>query len=407
VIDFYTNLPTLLHFKDATEAANFTPVPTDWHIVITDVRGSTKAIEAGKYKEVNTVGALCIAALINIARENNIEIPYVFGGDGVTVLIPPALIAPAEDALLATQSLAKSGFGLDLRVAIVPVIDVLAQDNTLTIAKIRVAIGYTQAAFGGNGLAVAEQWIKGTETYTVIPKSTPIAEADYTGFECRWSDIPSPHEETVTLMIAAQEATLGQQEATLGQQEATLGQQEATLGQQEAMQGQADTLYRQVLESIERIYGDETARHPVHASHLQLSFAPERLSIEAIARKTSVLRLRFLNFLGTLFMNMGVKSGAMDWGRYKQNLIATTDFQKIDGVLRMVISGTVRQRSQLERELEARRIAGELVYGIHVSQAALMTCLVFAYNGEQVHFVDGAEGGYALCAKAIKAQQEG
>jgi Protein of unknown function (DUF3095) len=377
VIDFYTTLPVRLRFKDATESANFTPVPTDWHVVITDVRGSTKAIEAGKYKEVNTVGALCIAALINIAREQQIEIPYVFGGDGVTVLIPPILISPAEDALLATQSLAKSGFGLDLRVAIVPVIDVLAQNNTLTIAKIRVATGYTQAAFGGNGLAVAERWVKGAETYSIVPKTTPPPEADYTGFECRWSDIPSPHEETVTLMVAAQE------------------------------QAGMDTLYRAVLETIERIYGDETARHPIHTSHLHLSNASERLCIEAIARKTSILRLRFLNFLGTIFMELGVKKGAMDWGGYKKNLIATTDFQKIDGVLRMVISGTVAQRTLLERELETRRVAGELVYGIHISQAALMTCLVFAYNGEQVHFVDGAEGGYALCAKVIKTQQEG
>jgi hypothetical protein len=377
VIDFYTDLPVLSHFKDATQSSNFTPCPTDWHIVITDVRGSTKAIEAGKYKEVNSVGALCIAALLNIARAQQIEIPYVFGGDGVTVLIPPTFIAEAEDALRATQSLAKNGFGLDLRIAIVPVLDVLAQDNTLTIAKVQVAPGYTQAAFGGNGLSVAEQWVKGTETYNILPKDAPIPDADYTGFECRWNDIPSPYEETVTLMVAAQEA----------------------------VQGRADTLYRDVLETIEHIYGDEAARHPIHPSHLHLSFAPERLGIEAIARKTSILRLRFLNSLGEWLMRLGVKDGTMDWGGYKQNLVATTDFQKIDGVLRMVISGTITQRETLETDLETRHTAGEIVYGIHVSQAALMTCLVFAYNGEQVHFVDGAEGGYALCAKAIKAQQ--
>jgi hypothetical protein len=378
-MDFYSRLPLCPHFKDATESSNFLPVPTDWHIVITDVRGSTKAIEAGKYKEVNTVGALCIAALLNIAREQQIDIPYVFGGDGVTVLIPPAVVPSAEDALLATQSLAKNGFGLDLRVAIVPVIDVLAQGNLLTIAKIQVASGYTQAAFGGNGLFIAERWVKATDTYSIVPKNTPVSEADYTGFECRWSDIPSPHEETVTLMIAAQE---------------NLDTPTNT-----------DTLYRDVLEIIERIYGDETARHPIHTANLHLSFAPERLGIEAIVHKTSVLRLRFLNFLGEWFMRLGVKKGTMDWGGYKQNLVATTDFQKIDGVLRMVISGTARQREALEAELETRRVADQLVYGIHVSKAALMTCLVFAYNGEQVHFVDGAEGGYALAAKAMKAQQ--
>jgi hypothetical protein len=42
------------------------------------------------------------------------------------------------------------------------------------------------------------------------------------------------------------------------------------------------------------------------------------------------------------------------------------------------------------------------VYGLHISDRALMTCLVFERNGRQVHFVDGADGGYALAAKEMK-----
>ncbi|MEP0899817.1 DUF3095 family protein [Nodosilinea sp. FACHB-13] len=33
---------------------------------------------------------------------------------------------------------------------------------------------------------------------------------------------------------------------------------------------------------------------------------------------------------------------------------------------------------------------------------ALMTCLVFERSGREVHFVDGADGGYALAAKPLK-----
>jgi len=32
----------------------------------------------------------------------------------------------------------------------------------------------------------------------------------------------------------------------------------------------------------------------------------------------------------------------------------------------------------------------------------LMTCLVFERHGQQVHFVDGADGGYAAAAKEMK-----
>jgi hypothetical protein len=35
---------------------------------------------------------------------------------------------------------------------------------------------------------------------------------------------------------------------------------------------------------------------------------------------------------------------------------------------------------------------------------ALLTCIVFSYNGNHVHFVDGSDGGYALAARSLKAQ---
>ena len=31
-----------------------------------------------------------------------------------------------------------------------------------------------------------------------------------------------------------------------------------------------------------------------------------------------------------------------------------------------------------------------------------MTCLVFGYDNRHVHFVDGAEGGYAMAARELK-----
>ena len=395
------------------EAANFTPVPEDWQVVITDVRGSTKAIEAGKYKEVNTVAALCIAAVLNIAREKQIEIPYVFGGDGVTLVIPPDLVDAAKDSLLATQSLARNAFNLDLRVAMVPVRDIMAAGHLLSIAKIGVAQGYSQAAFQGTGLAVAESWVKGykdttsrkgnkeDEEYALQTDSTEIPLADYTGFECRWNDIPSPHEEIVTLLVNVRE---GRQPDSLTQKRAN-NLSDNFSHNVYSHNSYSHNSYKEILDTIERIYGDETARHPLQAKQLQLAHSAKQLRAESAVRQTSVLRLQILTLMGRFSMHFGVKVGAMEWGNYKANLIATTDFQKIDGVLRMVLSGTQKQRAELERELETRHQSGEIFYGIHVSQAALMTCLVFAYDGEQVHFVDGAEGGYALAAQSLKAQQ--
>ena len=49
----------------------------------------------------------------------------------------------------------------------------------------------------------------------------------------------------------------------------------------------------------------------------------------------------------------------------------------------------------------------KIYYGMHVSQDALMTCLVNNLNdGGHIHFIDGNNGGYALAAKNMKVQQK-
>jgi hypothetical protein len=80
---FYSNLDVIHDFVDITNISFFKEVPQNWHIVLTDIKGSTKAIESGRYKDVNMVAASSITALLNLAGD--LEIPFVFGGDGVTV----------------------------------------------------------------------------------------------------------------------------------------------------------------------------------------------------------------------------------------------------------------------------------------------------------------------------------
>ena len=46
---------------------------------------------------------------------------------------------------------------------------------------------------------------------------------------------------------------------------------------------------------------------------------------------------------------------------------------------------------------------GELSYGVHLSDTALMTCLVeSATEQKHVHFIDGGEGGYTQAAQELK-----
>jgi len=379
---FYANLPVLENFVDITNGENFYPVPQDWAVIITDIADSTKAIETGKYKDVNLLGACSIIVILNLVGE--LEIPFVFGGDGASILIPPKFIPDAERALLAVQKMASEEFNLNLRIGIAP-LEAIASNYDIRIAKLRISDNYTQAILRGGGISYATTLVKDKSTNSLYsPKlNHQYAIADFSGLECRWQDIPTRHEEILSLIVQVTAPS----------------------------QTQIDNLYREVINQIDHIYGKGTECHPVVTENLQLAFQRKSLLSETrvfaafqgrIKQTLYLWKLRLINLLGLVFMTFNIKTGSFNWGDYKQIVSEATDFKKFDDVLRMVISGKTKQRHKLTDYLEKKFQEGRLVYGFHVSDRALMTCLVFERDGRQVHFVDGADGGYALAAKQMK-----
>ena len=82
-----------------------------------------------------------------------------------------------------------------------------------------------------------------------------------------------------------------------------------------------------------------------------------------------------------------------------------SDFRKFDDMLRMVIDCSSDQLSSMRDKLQVLREEHGVCYGIHESQAALMTCYTPSFSqGGHVHFIDGSNGGYAMAAKQLKAQ---
>ncbi len=54
--------------------------------------------------------------------------------------------------------------------------------------------------------------------------------------------------------------------------------------------------------------------------------------------------------------------------------------------------------------LEKARIEGRIFYGLHITDRAMITCLMHTGAGHEVHFVDAADGGYAYAAKQLKGR---
>ena len=376
---FYSDLPVLTDFVRITNHDNFVAVPDDWLIVITDVVGSTRAIEQGRYKDVNLLGACSIVSVLNIADE--VDVPFVFGGDGASLLIPPTLLGETTRSLRAIQTLAKEEFSLSLRVGIVPVWVAVNAGHPVDIAKLEISRNYRQAVFMGGGLTYATELIKNPATTDLymLDLTSSSSPANLSGLECRWQDIPSRHGETVSLLVLATQ----------------------------------NEEYRDVIEQIQLIYGAGDRHNPITRDHLSLSFSPSTLSKETKVRASTnhwlsklryLIKIQFENLLGWIFMKFKLNVCGTDWSKYQDVVAAATDYRKFDDMLRMVIAGDALQRENLTDYLEQKYRSGKLVYGLHVSDRALLTCLVFDRNGRQVHFVDGADGGYAMAAKEMRAR---
>ncbi|MEM9666869.1 MAG: DUF3095 domain-containing protein [Bacteroidota bacterium] len=379
--DFYAQLPLAPRFSDVADLDRYAPAPADWWVVISDVQGSTQAIEAGRYRQVNVVGAITIAAALNAV--GRVEIPFVFGGDGATLLVPPSCQEAVKEALLGVQATAQHEFALKLRVGLMPLRDVYAAGHQVLIGKVGISPHYAQAMFTGGGLAYAEAAIKHPAAGRAYRVEGPAQTApDYTGVECRWTHIASAHGETVSLLVAATNPN----------------------------PEEAARTYRAAIETIEHIYGSERVRHPVRIAQLRPSFDPAELAAhEPRVRRPAgwrrwwyVAKIWMQQVLLLVFIRFNVRTGDTVWRRYLPTLQQTTDVKKFDEMLRMVLAGTAAQREHLEAYLDAEYQAGRLAYGLHVADSAVMTCLVYERLGRQVHFVDGARGGYAMAAKALK-----
>lgn len=381
---FYQNLPSFSQFcSTAIAADNFVSVPDDWYIVITDVKGSTKAIEAGRYKDVNILGACSIIAVLNIAKD--LEFPFIFGGDGASMLVPRSLLAKTKEVLLATQKLACQEFDLHLRVGVVPVSTVTAANYQVKVAKVKISKKYQQAMFSGGGLTYAEELIKNPATAEIynLKSQENLVEADFSGLICPWQNIPSKEGAILSLIVKAT----------------------CTKAVENSL------VYFEFSEYLTKLYNDENLMNPIAAENLKVTLRNEDLySVVKVHSRFRgwwqkiwlLWKTKVWNFLFIWLMKFKVKIGKTDFGQNKLDVVADTDFRKFDDALRMVIPGNETQIEKLENYLEDGYQKGKLVYGLHVSKNALITCAVFQQSDNHISFIDGADGGYALAAKAMK-----
>ena len=149
------------------------------------------------------IGAACINAVLNISQKRSI--PYVFGGDGATLMVPSSDVESAARVLLGVRDLASDRFNLSLRVGVVAVAEIHRQTGPrVKVAKYRLSPGNELGVFSGGGMELAEQWIKAGDY--LLDKSYPDNDPDLSGLSCRWEPLASQNGIMLSVLMQARAA---------------------------------------------------------------------------------------------------------------------------------------------------------------------------------------------------------
>jgi hypothetical protein len=373
---FYSGLPIFRDFTHVMDPELFRPLPDDWVVGTADIVQSTKAIAENRYKAVNMAGAAVIVAVTNAMAGR--DFPFVFGGDGASFALPPEQETIGREALASVAAWVRDELALEMRTAVVPLAAVRASGFDVRVARFAPSPNVSYAMFTGGGLAWAEARMK--EGEFAIKPGAQGARPDLTGLSCRFDEIKAERGVILSLIVVP------------------------------GRKGDAPSFDALVVRILELAESGAEAGRPVPEAGPPPRWPPAGFDLEARAsplHARSRIAARLWVGARTLAAHMifraGRRVGGFDPARYQHQLVENTDFRKFDDGLRMTLDCTPELADRIEALLAAAEAAGTARAGTHRQEAALMTCFVpSATRSDHVHFVDGAMGGYAAAARALK-----
>lgn len=374
----YEQLPVFDTFERVSDPALYTPLPDDWHIGVADVANSTEAFRTGRYKAVNMAGASVVSAVRNAL--GTLAFPFLFGGDGAILAVPPERVEAARSAMAATARFVGEELQLTLRVGMASVASIRAAGHDVRVARYAASSEAIYAMFSGGGAAYAEAELKAGRI--AIEPAPAGARPDLSGLSCRWAPLKSQN--GVILSILAAPAAGAPLES-----------------------------FRQIATKIIRMTAEEAAEgSPVPPEGPEFSVQAGGLRMEATVNRNrwESRPMRMARIVGEMVMAVGLDTTSQSIGRFNpkryRNWVAkNSDFRKYDDALRMTIDCAPATADGLEAVMAEAEDARIIDYGLHRQDAAIMTCIVPSYmSDDHVHFLDGSGGGYAMAAIALKTK---
>jgi hypothetical protein len=259
----------------------------------------------------------------------------------------------------------------------VPVAGIRAQGLDVRVARFAPSKNVSYAMFSGGGLGWAEAAMKRGEF--AVPQAPEGTQPDLSGLSCRFQEMPSLRGLILSVLVVP-------------------------------VKGAPQSDFRKVIEDIiALVERSPDAGRPVPPGGPEIRWPPQGVDYEARAQRGgSLLRRRIRVLANTLVayavFRLNIRLGNFIPKTYAQEVVENSDFRKYDDGLRMILDCTGDLAQALEQRLAVAASAGVVRYGLHRQDAAMMTCFTPSLDRrDHVHFIDGARGGYATAATALKA----
>lgn len=371
--NFYQNLPIQKNFKFILDENNYTDLPSDWLGVVADIKSSTQAIKRGDYKNVNLIGVAVIVVAQGVLQ--NLEFPYIFGGDGATLMVPMEYKDHLQKEYMNLKKMALSSFGLELRVGFVPLSELKKEGIRVKVAKYKLAGKKSFANFIGEGIIAIEKMVKEDNLKYEIPTGSS-EQVNLARLTCLWKPIQAQSGMILSIIIKNNHPE--------------------------------KNYFLQIYSDFETIFQNRLDKaNPVNTQSLELNSIKDNfkkelqmnkriLSFTTIKKIIAVYLMPVVNFIRKI---------TPFFRRYINSFPQHSDFRKIDGLLKLTLDCTKEQAESIQRVLKRYNEDGKISYGLQVSQEVYITCFVKKMKeGEHIHFIDGSDGGYAAAAMNLKSQ---
>jgi len=172
-------------------------------------------------------------------------------------------------------------------------------------------------------------------------------------------------------------------------------------------------IYRSLIDALGEISEEAINQgKPISDNNMKFRWPPRGLGAEIDAtvggrnRLFWTFRLHLYSLFQWFLDRFDLTVGGYRGRQYRVELRSNTDYRRFDDTLRILLDCTLAQADEIDKMLALHAERGELLYGLHRADSALMTCLVFSIEkGEHIHFVDGNDGGFTSAAKTMKASR--